>query len=317
MRLTVNGKDITELVGGVSLESNVDTLGDHLSFEMAYAAPYLKAEVNVGDIVQLYGEKEVFRGIVVTKTRGENAQSFDCFDFAFYLNKSKAIKQFNKVRADVAIKQLLSEFNVPVGSVSPMSILITRIFYDKEVSSVIEEVLGEVTAATGKKYVMEMNAGKLEIYQDAERIVKATIRQADNLPAVDCMDTISDPTKTASIENMKNSVIVYVGGEDGLTVKAEAKNAGLVSKYGLLQDTHSLEEKNIAQAKNIAQNLLKQHGRVSMTASVTVLGSFDLRAGRVVEINEPKTGIVGKYKILSASHSIGHAHTVALDLEAV
>lgn len=317
MKLTINGRDVTGLAGGITLESNTDTLGDALNFSMAYAKPYLYVEVNVGDIVQLYGTKEEFRGIIVTKTRNEDTQSFNCFDFAFYLNKSKVIRQFNKIRADAAIKQVLAGFNVPIGYIAPMAIPITKIFYDKEASGVIHEILEEVSAVAGKQFIMEMNAGKLEIYADTERTVKAIVRLAENIAPADCMETISEPTKTASIEDMKNSIKVYVGGEDGLTVKAEAKNAGLVSKYGLLQDTHSLEEKNIAQAKNIAQNLLKQHGRVSVTASVTALGSFDLRAGRVVEINEPKTGIVGKYKILSASHSIGHAHTVALDLEAV
>jgi hypothetical protein len=317
MTLTVNGKNITELVGSMTLDSNVDTLGDQLNFSMAYSLPHLKAEVNLGDHVTLYDGREVFSGIVVTKTRSENSQDFVCFDFAFYLNKSKVIKQFNKIRADAAIKQLLAEFDVPMGYIAPMSVVITKIFYDKEVSSVIGEILEEVANASGTQHVMEMNTGKLEIYPDAERLVKALVKYAGNLPAVDCMQTISSPTKIASIEEMKNSIKLYTGGDNSVKVYAEAKNDNLVKKYGLLQETQSLEDKEIAQAKNIAQNRLKQLSKIPISAGVTVLGSFDLRAGRIVEVSEPMTGLVGKYKIKAASHSIGTIHTTTLDLEAM
>lgn len=317
MILTVNGNDITQLTGGITLDSNVDTLGDQLTFSTANSAPYLVANVHVGDLVQLFDGQEVFRGIVVTKTNNEKQQEFTCFDFAFYLNKSKVIKQFRAIRADEAIRQLLVEFNVPFGYIAPMSILITKIFYDKEVSAVIKEILEEVSNATGKRNVMEMNAGKLEIFEDTERIVKATVKLADDIQAIDCMRTVSSPTKTASIEEMKNSIKLYTGGEDGVKVYAEVKNSALISKYGLLQETQSLEDKDIAQARNIAQNLLNELGRVAEMASITVLGSFDLRSGRVVEVNEPTTNIIGKFKIKSASHSIGATHTTTLELEAV
>lgn len=317
MTLTANGKDITQLVGSISLDSNVDTLGDQLNFGIAHATPYLVSEVNVGDLIQLFDGAEVFRGIVVTKTNNETAQEFNCFDFAFYLNKSKVIKQFRGIRADDAIRQLLAQFNVPIGYIAPLPIVVNKICYDKEVSAVIKEILEEVASATGTKYIMEMNAGKLEIHADTERLVRAAVKQADNLTTVDCMLTISEPTKTASIEDMKNSVKVYVGNEDGVKTYAEAQNGALVSRYGLLQETQSLEEKDVAQARNIAQNLLKELGRVAQSASITVLGSFDLRAGRVVEVDEPRTNIVGRFKILSASHSIGTVHTTSLELEAV
>lgn len=317
MILKANWKDITGLVGSVTLGSNVDTLGDQLNFSMAYSPPYLTADVNVGDLIQLFDGNEVFRGIVITKTRNENTQEFDCFDYAFYLNKTKVIKQFNKIRADDAIRQLLAEYGVLVGYIAPMAVPITKIFYDKEVSAVIKEILQEVTDATCVNFAMEMNLDKFEVHDDSERLVKATVRPAKNLPAVDCMQTISDPTKTASIEDMKNRVKVFAGNEKGVKIYAEAENAGLISLYGLLQETKSVDEKNIAQAGNIATNTLKEFGKVAITASVTVLGSFDLRAGRTVEISEPVTNIFGKHKIKSASHSIGQTHTTSLELEMI
>lgn len=317
IKLTTNNIDITYLIGKLSLNSNIDTLGDQLDFEMAYAS-YLKYQVNEGDTVRLFeNDKEVFLGIVVTKRNKTNSREFTCFDFAFYLNKSKTIKQFRNVSADTAVKQLLNEFSVPIGGISPMPAAIKKIYYDKEVSEILKDILQEVNKATGARYLMEMNSGKLYIYKDTEKVVKATVKLTPNIPSIDCMKTISNPTKTRSIEDMKNSIKLYVGNEDKVQVYAEAKYGGLISKYGLLQETQSLEEKDIAQAKNIAQNLLKELGKVTETAEFTVLGSFDLRAGRIVEVSEPTTEISGKYRIRSASHEVGANHTTKLELEAV
>ncbi|WMI80898.1 XkdQ/YqbQ family protein [Anaerotignum sp. MB30-C6] len=317
MVLVVNGKDITAMVGNISLDSNTDTLGDQLNFEMAYVN-YLNHQVDVGDVVQLFDiKKEVFVGVVVAKNIKERSRDFICFDFAFYLNKSKVIKQFNNVSADAAIKQLLTEFSVPIGSIAPMKTIIKKIYYDKEVSEVIKDIMEEVKKATGIRYIMEMNRGKLEIYKAADKVVKATVKLADNVAPIDCMTTISSPSKSRSIEEMKNSIKLYVGNESKVQVYAEAKNDSLISKYGLLQETQSLEEKNIAQAKNIANNLLKELGKVVETAEITVLGNFDLRAGRIVEVHEPSTEISGKYRIKSCNHEIGALHKTTLELEVV
>lgn len=317
IKLIVNNTDITYLVGKLNLNSNIDTLGDQLDFDMPYAS-YLKYEVNEGDTVRLFsGKKEVFLGIVVTKRNKTDNREFNCFDFAFYLNKSKIIKQFRNVSADTAIKQLLNEFSVPVGEISSMPVVINKIYYDKEVSEVLKDILEEVNKATGVRYLMEMNGGKLYIYKDTEKVVKATVKLADNVAPVDCMNTISNPIKTRSIEEMKNNIKLYVGNEDKVQVYAESKDDVLISKYGLLQETKSLEEKDIAQAKNIAQNLLKELGKVSEMVDFTILGSFDLRAGRIVEVNEPITEISGKYRIRSASHEIGANHKTRLELEVV
>lgn len=313
--------DISSMVGNLTVNSSLDTLGDQLDFEIAYSDMqyYPNFSVDTGDIVRLLdeGKKEVFMGILVSKSRSEKTQSFTCFDFAFYLNKSKTIKQFNGVRADAAIKMLLTEFNVPVGKITDMPTIIKKIYYDQEVAQVIKNIIEEVTNATRIKYVMEMNEGKFNIIKDTELIINAKVKLADNLPLVDVNETISNPSKRTSIEEMKNSIKVYVGNEEKIKVIAEIKNDWMANKYGLLQETMNLEDKDIAQARNIAQNMLKELGKVIVEGSIEVLGNFDLRAGRTLVLNEPITNLVGKYKIKSANHSIGTIHTTSLELEEV
>nr|WP_315020950.1 hypothetical protein [uncultured Aminipila sp.] len=321
MILKVKDYDISTMVGNVTLNSSLDTLGDQLDFEIAYSTMqyYPNIEVNTGDIIELMNEKEVsiFMGIIVSKSRSEKTQSFSCFDFAFHLNKSKIIKQFNGLRADVAIKSLLKDVGVLFGTIADMPTIIKKIYYDKEVAQILKDIIEEVTNATGVKYVMEMNAGKLYIYKDTDLIRNLKVKIADNLPLVDINETISNPSKKASIEEMKNSIQVYAGSEEKVKVIAEVRSEWMVNKYGLLQETKSLEDKDIAQAKNIANNMLKDLGKVIASGSIEVLGHFDLRAGRILILNEPITNLVGKYKIKSANHSIGTIHTTSLELEEV
>lgn len=320
MILKINNKDVSNMVGSISLNSSIDTLGEQLDFEISYSDMYYypKIQINTGDIVQMFeADKEIFLGIIVVKTRNESSQAFSCFDFAFYLNKSKVIKQFNGVRADMAIKSLLSEFDVPLGKVTNMAVIIKKIYYDKEVSEVIKDILKEVTDATGLKFVMEMNQGKFYIYQDSELTVELKVKIAENLPAVDINRTISSASKKASIEGLRNSVKLYVGNDEKVKVVTEVKNDALIEKYGLIQETKCLEDKDIAQARNIAQNMLKELGRVLEEGSISVLGHFDLRAGRILTVNEPITNLVGRYKIKSAKHSIGSIHTTDLELEGI
>lgn len=52
------------------------------------------------------------------------------------------------------------------------------------------------------------------------------------------------------------------------------------------------------------------------TASVTMLGDITVRAGRILELNEPVTGLIGKYLILDVTHTVqGGVHTMTLGLE--
>lgn len=91
--------DITAMASALTWNSNIDTLGVQLDFSIAFSDAKLvpKIDLTIGDIILLDNNGyEIFRGIVVTENRtGRDARGYTCFDFAFYLNKSKAIYQFN------------------------------------------------------------------------------------------------------------------------------------------------------------------------------------------------------------------------------
>lgn len=313
-------KEITPLVGDISWKDSIDTLGIQLDFNIANddTGNIPKNPLDLGHLIVLLGERgtnNVFRGLTVTENRqGRSAIGYTCFDYGFYLNKSKEVYQFKKIRADAAIKKICSDFKIPVGSIISIPIIITKIYNDKELSEIIKDILNIAAKSTGIKYRMEFREGKFYIQKYTDIIIKATFSLAG--AAQNITDFISNPSRTRSIEEMKNSIKIYTGDEKKVKIVATAKNDTLIKRYGLLQEVQSVDEKDIAKAKNIASNLLKELGKISEDNSIELPGNDDIRAGRILEINETLTGMKGQYLISDCTHTIkGGIHKVQVGLK--
>jgi hypothetical protein len=298
--------DITDLVGGLTWSDSIDTLGMQMDFDLAFSdmPQFPKNVLSVGDIVLLNnGTKEIFRGIAVAEERqGRSSRHFTCFDFAFYLNKSKTIIQFNKVKASEAIQKLLQKFNVK-SNITNIPTIIKKIYKEDVVSDIIKDILDQATKQTGHKYRMEMRAGTLVIERQSNLMVTAEV------------NAISNPTRKLSIEEMKNSILIVSGDENSTKIFTEVKDQRNISKYGLLQEIQSIDKKDKAQAKNIANNLLKELNKIFEENSIELLGNDNVRAGRVLNLNEKVTGMVGNYLITSCTHTINQGiHKMSLNL---
>jgi len=299
--------NITPVVGNLSWRSNVNELGEQLDFDMAFNDDYYfpKNPVDLGRLIVMRNIDELIRGIVITEQKnGREPIQYNVFDYAFYLNKSKAVYQFNKIAADKAITKILTDFSVPIGKIAAMKTLIKKIYPGDTVSDIIKDILDIVNKATGIKHVMEMRQGKLYIEKQTDLVVKATFRLASNLAAHDVTEAIGAPSRRRSIEEMRNSIKITSGDEKSIKIIATAKNDALIKQYGLLQEVTSVDKKDIAQARNIAANMLKDLGKVFEENSVEVMGNDAVRAGRILELTEPLTGLSGKYLINDVTHTI-------------
>lgn len=309
--------NITPIVGQISWRSNIDELGVQLDFDVAFNDIRLfpKSPVDIGSMVVLKNTDEIFRGFVVTEQKqGRNPIQYNAFDGAFYLNKSKEVYQFSKIAADTAIKKILSDFGVPIGSIASMSLPISKIYPGETGADIIKDILEQVQQATGIKYRMEMRGGKLYIEKQQDLLIKAAFKLADNIGAVDVTEAISEPHRKRSIEEMRNSIKIISDNK----VLAEVKNDALIKQYGLLQDVQSIDQKDLAKAKQVASNLLKDLGKIFEENSINVLGDDRVRAGRIIEVTEQITGMSGKYLIKDVTHTINNGlHTMQLGLGVV
>lgn len=313
--------DITSFVGNVSWSDSVDTLGSQLDFSTGYSSEkyFPQFDIECGDIVVMTEENEIFRGIVVTSDFSNYSEkSYTAFDFLWYFNKSKVIKQFNGINAGDAIGQLCSEFSIQVGSIAPMRCLINHIYYENTVSEIIDDILEQEFNETGKTYIKEIDKGSFYIFEKYSKTVQGFFRPASNIAPFDVTLAPAMPSRSFSIEDMKNSILIISGEENSVYTAGKAQDTESISKYGLLQEIENVDDDNLNKAQNIAENRLQELNKISETVSIQLLGDFNVRSGRVIAIKEDYTGLNGNYFIKSCSHSVSsEVHTMDLELEIV
>lgn len=308
--------DITPLIGSISRRSNKDELGEEITFDIAFndVSFFPKNPCDIGDLVILKNnDKEITRAVIVEETKsGRNPISYTAFDYAFYLNKSTTIYQFTKMRADQCIRKILNDFNIPIGNVVNINFNVDKIYPEDTPSDIIEDILDQARQKTNIKHLMEMRQGKLYIEPQGNLTIKALIQQVEGWGKVDATLAISNPSKTRSIVNMKNSIQI-VSNDDKLILTRD--DNAMINKYGRLQEVVKLDQEEKRSAVQVAQNELKQLSKVVEEASIELLGDDNVRAGRLIEVNEPITGLKGKYLINDVTHTIsGAIHIMSLSL---
>jgi len=266
----IKGKDvfdITQLIGNLNWKDNIDTLGMELTFDLANNdEKYVpKIDINMKEHILLKNSngKEIFRGKIVDENiNGRLSKSYISYDYSFYLNKSKVIKQFNGIKASEAIKQLCNMLNVPIGNIVDIKTLINKIYKDKTISEIIKDILDQATKELKKRHRLEMREGKLYIEKYEDLIINPKL-QLFAQPDVRLTDVIgSNISRNRSIEELKNSILIASGNEKSSRIIVTAKDEQSIKDFGLLQEVESVEDKDIAQARNIANNKLKELNRI-------------------------------------------------------
>lgn len=306
-KLSVEGYEINHLATELSWSSNVDSLGQSLTFSVPFddmAGLLPKNFIKIGDKVTLrYKSHIIFFGIVESESAsGRAPRGYTCFDLAFYLNKSTLTVQFNSKPADACIADICKRFNIKTNIIS-IPFKIKKVYKGETVSEILKDILSIASQRSGRKYRFEMRGTTLVVF--ARKDIYVTI---DN-------QWISDPQRTLSMGDMKNSVEIVAGDEKKVKVAAVAKDDNSIKKYGLLHHSEEIDEKEKAKAKQVADNLLKDMNKMTESSSVTLPGNHEARAGRMVRLNEPITGLVGEYGITNAQHDINNGiHLMTLTL---
>lgn len=317
-------QDITKISGGLSWKDNIDTLGMELFFDVArnIEDKYMKGYdiVEIGDkVILMNNDKEIFRGIIVDLETERYRKSITALDYAFYLNKSKTIIQFNKIPGNEVITKLCSEFNVPIGNITSIPTLITKIYKEETISDIIKDVLNIATNETGIKYRLESRGGKIFVEKYTDLIIKPRFKPATNIGSIDVMKAIGGISKSESIVDMKNSILITSSDEKSSRIIAKVKDDDNISKFGLLQEVESVDDKEMADAQGIAKNKLKELNRVGEDISIgPLLGDDNVRSGRILEIDNDMFNLKGQYLVKDCTHNYhNRIHTMNITVEKV
>lgn len=293
-----NKVDITKFLLRLEFKSNNEELSQELSFKVN--KKLMNLDIELGSIVTLEDKDEIIRAIIVQKSiEDENTVEYKAFDFGFYLNKSKETYQFKNEKISDAIAQIVKDAGIKIGSIANININIKKIYRNERLSDIIKDLIDIAFKESKQKYYMEIKSGKFYLYEEMSNVIDSSFVMSSNLSKKNVFDFVIKETLNISIENMKNSIKV-ISNANNSKFEYEAKDNSLIDKYGLLQDVKIIEDKDIAKAKNIANNLLKENKKIKNEYSLELMGNPHFRANRIIKLKDKK--INGDYKIINANH---------------
>ncbi|MEG2256283.1 MAG: hypothetical protein RSC21_05735 [Cetobacterium sp.] len=302
--------DISKMAGSINLTTSIDTLGASFEFSMPrnfkdsnYA---LTETIKTGDIIKFENEKNIFTGVIVDIDTLKFSKEIKCFDFYFYLNKNKVIKQFNSLNASSCIESLLKSIGARIGKIERIATSIDKIYKNRTVAEIIDDILKIVNDETGKKYLLEIEGTTFNLV--AHRKIKVQVTS----------NIFGMPTLTESIADMKNVVLVVSNDSEDESIYAKAEDKESIKKYGMLQEIVEVDpdKDDISKVRNIATQKLKELNKVLTTSSLDVLGNDELRAGRLLDVEIKEFGIKEEFLIKSCTHIFPKGnHICNLELE--
>lgn len=302
---------ISAFCGNITKSDNIDSLGVQLSFDYALNK-YLDKntvwiDLALGNTILMYDDDELlFQGTIQKASRnGLSSYQYDVFDNAWYLNKQEARIQFSGVDVKTAIETLCKQESIPCEVACDIPTKVTKIYNGDTISKIIDDLLKQATAETGKRYRREYNNSKLYI------------NAFDNLKMIwESEPLVSDFSQEFNCDGMANKVVILSGNEKNTTVVATKQDDESIKKYGLYVHYEKIDDKKKAQADNIATKKLKSMSSPKKSIKCTLLGDNYVRAGRILKFNQPNIGMVGEYLVTSCEHSYdGMKHTMECELK--
>lgn len=285
-KLLSGGVDILPLSNNLSWDSSESTLSSSLSFNSL-------SDLAMGQVVQFFiNGVEVFRGTVRECTEHKFHYEYICHDYGSYLN-NEVIKQFNKTSAKTGISSLLNEFEIS-HCICDLPTKIDKIYKGETIASIIDDVIEQCEKDQGCNYYKEIVGNTVYINKLVDSWIYPKLLVLDN------------KNIKYSITDLKNKIIATSGGDDSVKVQYVAQDNTSINRFGVYQKVENVDEKNIAQAKNIALNMLKQLNRIDHNTSiecVVLSGAETIRANRLIYLHCDKMPH-GWYKIKSVCHRL-------------
>lgn len=289
---------ISAFCSGIKREDDIKSLGVKLSFDYLNNKVIDKntvwVDLSLGTTILLYDDDTLlFQGTIQKATRnGLATYQYDAYDNAWYLNKQQARIQFNGVDIKSAIETLCKQENIPCDVACDIPTKVTKIYNGNTISNIIDDLLKQASAETGKKYRREYNYGKLYI------------NAFDNLKMIwQSEPLVSDFSQEFNCDKLANKIVIMSGKEKSQSVVATAQDDNSIKKFGLYVHYEKVDAKKKAKAQNIANTKLKQMAWPTKSTKVTLLGDNYVRSGRILKFKQPNINLVGEYLVTNCSHS--------------
>lgn len=276
--------------------------------------------VSEGDTVLFkWKGKELFRGIVFSRTPVEGKLTFTAYDMLQYLVKNQDVYVFSNQRADQILRRIGADFQIPMTSIANTGHVMKSLVFKNDTSlyDIILKALKETKRQTGRNYQIFSAKGKmgLRAWPDPEDVW--VIESGVNLIGYQYSTSIEE---TATRVKMRTSV-----DEQGKNKKKGSKSDIVVieqdkagqSKYGILQHVETVTGQiNQPQLQKRAKvRLAEKKGVKQEVKSIQALGIPELQSGLPIYLKIPEINIKKTYWIDQDKHEFnGVKHTMTIDV---
>lgn len=250
-----------------------------------------RAPTELGGSAQFWHEGTLLMDAYsLERTRDSLANAIDvtAFDRGLYLTRNSKIFRVEEETPEAVTASLCGEFGIPVGNLAATGIPITRNFLGVSLYKIIMTMYSLAADQTGKKYRVRFSGSQLEVVEMGISESSILLKPGSNLLVC---------TTAESASQMTNSVAIY---DDNCNLLSTEEDGEAVSLYGLMQEAirASAYEDPAAHAKQI----IRERG-LQTDITVQALGSLKLVTGNTVALQEPVTGVYGKFWIISDAHT--------------
>lgn len=303
--------NITQLCRSISWSGDWRNAARTLSYSPVFCAddPHLpRAPTELGGSAQFWRDSTLLMdAYALERSRDSLGSSIDvtAYDKGLYLTRNSKFMRVDRQTPEAVAAALCGEYGIPTGKLAATGVPLTRNFLGVNLYKIIMTLYTLAAAQTGKKYRLRFSGRNLEVVEMGLSEDSILLRPGGILLGCSTRESAS---------RMTNSVAIY---DDDCRLLQTQEDGDAVALYGLMREAirASAYEDPVARAKQI----LKENG-LQTDITVEALGNLKLVTGNTVALQEPVTGVYGKFWILSDAHdwSRGLYRTrVTLSLEAL
>ena len=300
------GKDITEMLNGITWSGDYKQVSRRLEFDVLYAVhdknqPQFLPDV--GDKVTMsYNGANVFSGVVWDRNLTSKGQFIrvTCMDYMIYINKSTVSFNFKDTTAEDIATQVCGQLGLPAGTMASTGVKINLPAIHMNAYDVIMAAYTKAAENTGKVYMPTYTEGGVSVIEKGTKQISTQLSYDYN---------IEGSQFTETLDSMVSRVIIL--DEKG-NITNTSDNSGWIQAYGIIQDAVQSSGKKDEDMSAAAKNALKP---VERRANVDALGCIDAITGNAVVVVDNHTGLNGLFYIDGDSHTyMNHVYEMKLTL---
>ena len=306
--------DLAPIVTSIEWSGEIDALHRTAVINLQNTQELLTRHImpSLGKLVVIsYNGTEIIRGYVLTvPIDGTGATSMTVVDANWYLTKNEDMRLFKRKRADQIIREICTNFGIPVGSIANTGYVLPKMsFVDgATLKDIFLQSITETRKRNGRAFAITSTKGKLNLVERSKQVTPWTIEHGITMTGV---------SLTRTMEGVYTQVKAYGDLEDGRVI-GTANNQSLISKYGLMQkvESYSGETPTQSAVNALARERLGELSVIEDEIEVSsALGEVTAISGTSIYVHNQLTTVIGGYYIITDTHTIdskGHSMTLGL-----